>query len=239
MKTKLIFIIIFSFASVYSYTQTERKLMNSVELGINNHYLLSDTYNTDFNYGVSLLFNWSLKNLRFSTGINYSSFNWCLECKPYCRPDFLFKRTYKMKYWSIPMSAAYTIYRTDRFFYGFSGSIILSKDLLYYGIVDSYLDKKNSNIIGEKAMTLGFDLSYRIGPEFSYKLSENFTLRFKPYFEQKLLYNMKYIKFSLWEYDIMKPTSFTSVDIYYFFYEPKYVLGFSLSVDFLLPRNVK
>jgi hypothetical protein len=65
MKTKhIILIIIFSFASVYTYSQSEKKYVNSIELGINNHYLLSDFYNTDFNYGVSLLYNWNWEKFR-------------------------------------------------------------------------------------------------------------------------------------------------------------------------------
>ena len=244
MKTKLIFIIIFSFASVYSYTQTERKYIRSLELGFNNHYLLSNTYNTDFNYGVSFAHNWNWEKFRLSLGINYSTFNWCFECKPYCREDLLYKRTYKMKYLSFPISGAYTFHKTEKFSHGIAASFIASKALPVYSIVDSYIDKEDSKILinNEKGFVIEidklilFDMSYRIGPELSYRLSERINFRFMPYFEHKILYNMKYILGWHLEYMSYAKPSFTAYEIFYYFEEPKYVLGLNLSIDFLLPR---
>jgi hypothetical protein len=243
MKTKLIFIIIFSFASVYSYTQTERKYIRSLELGFNNHYLLSNTYNTDFNYGVSFVHNWNWEKFRLSFGINYSTFNWCFECKPYCRQDLLYKRSYKMKYLSFPISGAYTFHKTEKFSYGIAASFIASKALPIYSIVDSYIDKDDSKILinNEKDFVIEidkliqFDFSYRIGPELSYRLSERSNLRFMPYFEHKILYNMKYIIGSHWEYYTFGRDSFIANEFFYYFDEPKYVFGFNLSIDFLMP----
>jgi hypothetical protein len=231
---------------VYSYTQSERKYISSLELGFNNHYLLNDTYNTEFNYGVSFAHNWNWEKFRLSLGVNYSTFNWCFECKPYCRQDLLYKRTYKMKYLSFPISGAYTFHKSEKFSYGINASFISSKALPIYSIVDSYLDKDDSKILinNEKDFVIEidkliqFDFSYRIGTELSYRLSERSNLRFMPYFEHKLLYNLKSITYYHKEYDTMKP-SLTRIEVYYFFYEPKYVLGLSLSIDFLLPRNVK
>ncbi len=172
MKTKLIFIIIFSFMCVYSYTQSERKYISSLELGFNNHYLLSDTYNTEFNYGVSFAHNWNWEKFRLSLGINYSTFNWCFECKPYCRQDLLYKRTYRLSYLSFPLSAAYTFKKTEKLSYGIAAFIISSLLMLESAIVDSYLDKEDSRIGNTKEIALddklkNLDLSYRIGPELS------------------------------------------------------------------------
>lgn len=185
----------------------------SIELGPSYHYysLGSDRTN-NFNYGLSVFASAYIRNLKVSTGIQYStkSFN-TLDYPTY---------EYNVAYLTVPILGNYKLFASQKHSISLLMGLHISK-LVKYDI-KKYHENGVPTVENVSIRGMSPNLSVLIGCTYSRRIGNSFAVNLSPY-----------INFKLRDYNGGGRPSYKNLP------EDKLALGLQLSVEYLLKRNAE